>query len=239
MSDFLDPHPGWIAVGGPDHLAFIAILVATGLALVLGRGWVRDHARTVRIGVLVVSLAQQCLLYGAYLAAGWDWSEALPLHVSRISAILGIVYLATGSKRVMDVLFYFGLWSWFSFLYPSQVQPITNVFGWSFVINHTITLLMPVLAWVTTDWRPSRRALHRAFAWLVAYSLIALGANALTGGNYFYQRDMPVMGFVGQPWYWLGTLALGYAINWAAYGVSQLVDRRDSPVASTPAVLVA
>nr|WP_235827031.1 hypothetical protein [Actinomyces culturomici] len=71
------------------------------------------------------------------------------------------------------------------------------------------------------------------------YSLIALGANALTGGNYFYQRDMPVMGFVGQPWYWLGTLALGYAINWAAYGVSQLVDRRDSPVASTPAVLVA
>ncbi|WP_456236502.1 TMEM164 family acyltransferase [Actinomyces culturomici] len=118
--------------------------------------------------MLVVSLAQQCLLYGAYLAAGWDWSEALPLHVSRISAILGIVYLATGSKRVMDVLFYFGLWSWFSFLYPSQVQPITNVFGWSFVINHTITLLMPVLAWVTTDWRPSRRALHRAFAWLVA-----------------------------------------------------------------------
>ncbi len=106
-------------------------------------------------------------------------------------------------------------------------------------INHTITLLMPVLAWVTTDWRPSRRALHRAFAWLVAYSLIALGANALTGGNYFYQRDMPVMGFVGQPWYWLETLALGYAINWAAYGVSQLVDRRDSPVASTPAVLVA
>ena len=148
-----------IPIGGPDHLMYIALLVLTAALLIGRRRWVRDHARQVRIGVLITSVVQQTLMYGVYVATGWGWAEVLPLHISRVSALLCVVYLVTGSKRLMDVLFYFSLWAWFSFSYPQSISPITNLFGWSFLINHVITLLMPVLAWVTSDWRPSRSAL--------------------------------------------------------------------------------
>lgn len=212
-----------IPIGGPDHLMYIALLVLTAALLIGRRRWVRDHARQVRIGVLITSVVQQTLMYGVYVATGWGWAEVLPLHISRVSALLCVVYLVTGSKRLMDVLFYFSLWAWFSFSYPQSISPITNLFGWSFLINHVITLLMPVLAWVTSDWRPSRSALGRAFAWMVAYSLVALAANAITGGDYFFQRSMPVLASLGQPAYYLGTLLVGLVLFWIGYGVSRLV----------------
>ena len=146
-----------IPIGGPDHLMYVALLVLAAALLIGCRRWVREHARQVHAGVLIVSVTQQMLMYGVYVATGWGWAQVLPLHISRVSALLCVVYLATGSERVMDVLFYFSLWAWFSFSYPQDISPITNLFGWSFLINHVITLLMPVLAWVTTDWdEPSR-----------------------------------------------------------------------------------
>lgn len=223
MHRFLDPTPGWITIGGPDHLMYLLALALTAYLLVSQRRWVRARTRQVRYWVLTASVLQQATLYGMYAATGWDWGESLPLHISRVSAVLCVVYLATGSRRVMDVLFYFSLWAWFSFSYPQEVWPFWNLFGWTFLVNHVITLLMPVLAWVTTDWRPSRQALWRAFGWMVAYSLVAVTANLLTGGNYFYQRSMPVLGFLGQPWYYLFTLVGGLGVFWLGYGISRLV----------------
>lgn len=235
MRHFFDPDPGWIAIGSLDQGIYVAVLVIAAVGLIGGRRWVRAHARGVRWTVLAVAVVQQCVLYGTYLITGWRWADSLPLHISRVSALLCIVYLATGSKRVMDVLFYFGLWAWASFSYPQNVQPADNVFGWSFLVNHVVTLLMPAFAWITTDWRPTRRALWRAFGWMVAFSLLAVGANALTGGNYFYQRDKPLLPFVPQPWYYLLTLAAGLAGFWIGYGVSRLVPgARSLSVDATP-----
>lgn len=215
--------PGWIPVGGLDHMAYIGCLGAAAALLIGRRRWVRRHARRVRAGVLIASLAQQATLYGMYALTGWDWGESLPLHISRVSAVLCVAYLATGSKRVMDVLFYFSLWAWFSFSYPQEVWPFWNLFGWTFLVNHVVTLLMPALAWVTSDWRPSREALWRAFGWMVAYSLVAVVANVLTDGNYFYQKSMPVLPSLGQPLYYVGTLTVGLGLFWLGYGVSRLV----------------
>lgn len=223
MHQFFDPTPGWITVGGVDHLMYVLALALVAFLLVTQRRWVRARSRQLRGAVLVASVLQQTTLYGMYAWTGWDWGESLPLHISRVSAILCVVYLATGSKRVMNVLFYFSLFAWISFSYPQEVWPFWNLFGWTFLVNHVITLLMPVLAWVTSDWRPSRPALWRAYGWMVVYSLVALSANAVTGGNYFYQRSMPVFGAVGQPWYYLGSLAAGLVLFWLGYGLSRLV----------------
>src|SRR5690606_5427996 len=149
-------------------VALLAVLLVTR------RDWVREHATTVRRVLLVVVVVQQLTLYGFYAATGWDNAESLPLHISRVSALLGLVYLATGSRRVMDVLFYFGLWAWASFAYPQNIQPVTNILGWSFFVNHAVTLLMPVLAWVSTGWRPTRPALWRAFGLFVLYVATAV-----------------------------------------------------------------
>ena len=58
---------------------------------------------------------------------------------------------------------------------------------------------------------------------MVAYSLVAVVANVLTDGNYFYQKSMPVLPSLGQPLYYVGTLTVGLGLFWLGYGVSRLV----------------
>lgn len=226
METFLDPHPEWITVGGPDHLTYVAGLVVLATALVAGRGWVRAHAGLVRRVLLVVLVVQQCTLYGFYALTGWDHAESLPLHISRISALLALVYLATGSRKVMDVLFFFGLWAWASFAYPQNIQPVDNILGWSFFVNHAVTLLMPAFAWITTDWRPGLEGLRRAVGWFAVYVVVAVVANALTGGNYFYQREKPLLPGLDQPWFLLLSVLASLALFTLGYAVSRLVARR-------------
>lgn len=223
MESFLDPHPEWIAIGGRDHLVYATGLVLLAAALVGWRDRVRAHAAQVRSVLIVVVVLQQLTLYGFYAATGWDDAESLPLHISRVSALLSLVYLATASSRVMDVLFYFGLWAWASFAYPQNVQPVDNILGWSFFVNHVVTLLMPALAWITTGWRPTVSGLWRALGWFFVYVAAAVAANAVTGGNYFYQREKPLLPWLDQPYYLLLSVAATALLFWLGYAVSRLV----------------
>ena len=226
MEDFLDPHPPWIAIGGAEHLLYVLGLVVVAGTLLLARHRVREHDAAVRAVLALVVVVQQVTLYGFYLVTGWDPAETLPLHISRVSALLGLAYLVTGSRRVMDVLFFFGLWAWASFAYPQNIQPPTNILGWSFFVNHVVTLLLPVLAWVTTDWRPSLRGMRLALGWFAVYLVVAVAANAAFDGNYFYQRERPLLPWLGQPWYLLASVAATVALFWLGYAVSRLVAHR-------------
>ncbi|AXH97925.1 YwaF family protein [Ornithinimicrobium avium] len=226
MDAFLDPHPEWITIGGPDHLVYVGGLVLLATLLITLRARVRAHATAVRRCLAAVLVVQQVTLYGFYAATGWDNAESLPLHISRVSALLALTYLLTGSRRVMDVLFYFGLWAWASFSYPQNIQPVDNILGWSFFVNHAVTLLMPVLAFVTTGWLPTRAGLWRAFAWFLAYLGVAVVANALTGGNYFYQRERPLLPWLGQPWYLLASLAATLVLFALGYALARLLAAR-------------
>jgi hypothetical integral membrane protein (TIGR02206 family) len=229
VETFLDPHPEFIPVGGRDHLVYVLGLLAVATALIAGRRWVREHVTLVRRVLLGVMIAQQVSLYGFYAATGWIWADSLPLHVSRVSALLVLVYLATGSRRVMDVLFFFGLWAWTSFSYPQNIQPVDNILGVSFWVNHVLTLLMPFFAVITTSWRPTVRALWRAYGWFLVYVVLAVVTNALTAGNYFYQRDKPLLPMVPQPWFLLLSLLAALALFWVGYAVARLVLRRVDP----------
>ena len=226
METFLDPHPEFIRVGGRDHLVYVLGLLVVGTALIAGRRWVQEHATLVRRVLLGIILVQQVSLYGFYASTGWTWADSLPLHISRISSLLVLVYLATGSRRVMDVLFFFGLWAWTSFSYPQNIQAPNHALGVSFWVNHVVTLLMPFFAVITTSWRPTVRALWRSYGWFLVYVALAVAANALTGGNYFYQRDKPVLPMVPQPWYLLLSLLAALALFWLGYAVARLVLRR-------------
>ncbi|MDO5533411.1 MAG: TIGR02206 family membrane protein [Propionibacteriaceae bacterium] len=237
MDSFLDPYPEWITIGGRDHLIYVAGLVVLAALLFIFRAWVREHGTLVRRVLLVVLVLQQCTLYGFYAITGWNWAESLPLHISRISALLALAYLATASRRVMDVLFYFGLWAWASFSYPQNIQPVTNILGWSFFINHAIVLLMPAFAWITTEWRPSLRGLRRALGWFSLYIVVAVIANALTGGNYFYQREKPLLPWLDQPYYLFLSILATVALFTLGYGISRHIPRAKQPL-DTPKIVM-
>ncbi|WP_114907421.1 TIGR02206 family membrane protein [Ornithinimicrobium murale] len=223
---FFDADPGWISIGGTDHLVYVTLLLGVAVLLVGGRGWVRRHAAAVRRVVAVIVIIQQTTLYATYAVQGAGVDEALPLHSCRIAILLGLVWLLTRWRPALDVAFFLGLYAYASFSYPQQIQPVDNVLGWSFWINHAVTLLLPIFAWLTEGWRPTVPALWRAFGWFLVYYAVALLANALTGGNYFYLRDRPIAAAWPDWAYLPGAALLTLALFWIGYAVAHLIDAR-------------
>lgn len=237
MNSFWDKDVPFIPLLGPDHLLYLGIMAACLVALLAGRGWVRRHSEGVRWALLVVSAAQFLTLYAWYATEfGFDPSEALPLHISRVSTLLGLWFLATKNLRVMDVMFYFGLFAYVTFLMPQRIYPASHAIGWSFVISHVVTILLPLFAAIAYGWRPSVAGLMRAFGWFCAYFALVLVVNPLVDGNYFYLKHRPVLAGLPSPFYEALAVAVTFAGFWAGYGAARLLPRG---TANAPAARVA
>lgn len=133
------------------------------------------------------------------------------------------MWLLTRWRPALDIGFYLGLYAYASFSYPQQIQPVDNVLGWSFWINHAVTLVLPVFVWLTEGWRPSIPALWRAYGWFLVYYAVALAANAVTGRNYFYLRDRPIMADWPDWAYLPGAALVTLALFWVGYGGARLI----------------
>ena len=185
MTDFIKPF-------GPNHWLYIGIVIMVGFLLFTNIPFVRKHRDQISMMVLIISIIQQCILYGYYLLFfKFDPLESLPLHISRINSILGIIYLATKSKLVIRVLSFTGAFALLSFLYPSRVQSITHPLGISFLVNHIITLLLPVFAMVVYDFRIQKADKQLPFILMMVYMMLVYFINPIVNGNYFYLVKRP------------------------------------------------
>ena len=187
----------YIALFHFDHLIYIIGLVMIASAFFLNITFVKKHRTVITILLVIIIIAQQILLYSGYYFAtgdgsGFDLSEALPLHLSRINSILGLIYLLTRNRKVFSILTMFSLFAILSFIYPSQVYGITHPIGISFFVNHIITLLLPFYGIIAYNTKINPHDSLRALPWFVLYVAVAWFTNELTGGNYFYLRDKPV-----------------------------------------------
>ena len=221
-SPFLDPAADYIPLFGPDHLVALGAVVLALTLLLVFRSAVREHARGLRCTFLGLALVQQVVLYWYQAAvAGWDWGDSGPLHISRVTTLVLIVYLATGRRAVLEVGFYVGLYAYATFLYPQRIQPMDHVMGLSFLVSHAVTILVPVYAGIATGWRPTVRGLWRSYAWFLAYFVVVLGVNAVTDGNYFYLKYRPFLRGLPDPLYWLAAGAATLALMWIGYAVAR------------------
>lgn len=177
-----------------EHWLYIGCLVLVAYGLFNNKKWVRDHRDRVTLIILICSVAQQILLYGSYFVI-FDFSlaESLPLHISRINSILGIIFLLSKNRNVYNALCYFGIFAWLSFLYPSRVYGITHPIGISFVVNHVITLLMPYYGMIAYDMRIKTKDRLTVFYWFLVYLAVVMLVNPLVVGNYFYLKHKPVL----------------------------------------------
>ena len=153
MNNFWDKDVSFIPILGTHHLIYIGLIGILLFLLIIRSKEVKTNADLIKKWILVFSIGQQLLLYSWYIfEMGFDVSESLPLHISRVSTLLGIVYLMTKNEKVLNVLFYFGLFAYGSFFYPQRVYPIYHAIGISFFINHAITILLPIFAAIAYDW---------------------------------------------------------------------------------------
>lgn len=221
MNPFWSEHAPYIQLFGVNHLLYIGIMLLSLFLLIRYRDKVRKHSETVRKMILVLSIAQQILLYSWYIfETGFDISESLPLHISRISSLLGIYYLFTKNPKVMNTLFYFGLYAYGSFLVPSRVYTIYHAIGISFLVNHVITILLPLFASIAYDWRPTLKSLFISFGYFLIYFIFVYFLNPLINGNYFYLKHRPFLqelpGYIYHPAALIATFLL-FCVGYFAY----------------------
>lgn len=221
MKLFWSEHAPFIELFGWQHLLYTGIMLLTLFLLVRYRTEVRRNRENIRKIILVVSIVQQVLLYSWYIfETGFDISESLPLHVSRISSLLGIYYLFTKNTKVMNVLFFFGLYAYGSFLVPSRVYAIYHIVGISFLVNHVVTILLPIFASIAYDWRPTFHSLFTSYGYFLFYFFFVFFLNPLIDGNYFYLKTRPFLqdlpGYIYNPAALVATFSL-FLVGYYAY----------------------
>lgn len=175
---------------GLGHFVYMGLAVAILATMIVKRKEVRAHADSVGKGILITSILQQILLYSwYYFETGFNLSEALPFHISRVTTILGIIFLMTKNKKILNVAFYWSIYAYGSFLYPADIHPPFHALGISYFTNHVITILLPFFMTIAYGWRPKLEGIKSAYGWFLMYMIAAYFFNPLVDGNYFYLEN--------------------------------------------------
>jgi uncharacterized membrane protein YwaF len=110
----------------------------------------------------------------------------------------------------MDVVFYYGLCANASFVYPQAIDAPYHLLGISYLLNHAITLILPIVTDYAFAWRPKLQGLIISSVSFLIYFGLAYVVNAVTGGNYFYLTNRPF--FHALPVWQFTALAVGVRI---------------------------
>ena len=211
MEVFYAREAAYIKIFAWEHFFYMSLILFLVFVLIAQRRRLYLYQGSLTKIILSVSIFQQVLLYAWYFfETGFDLAEALPLHLCRISSVLGIVYLLTKKSILMDVVFYYGLYAYASFVYPQAIYAPYHLLGISYLLNHAITLILPIVSYYAFDWRPKFQGLIISMLSFLIYFGFAYYVNGVTGGNYFYLTNRPF--FHALPVWQFNTLAVGVTL---------------------------
>ncbi len=203
----------------------ILYLLACGVIIFLfirNRRYIAENRNKVgKVMLGIVVFQQVFLMYGWYFCVTDDLlAKALPLEMCRVSSVLTIIFLMTKNKKIMDVIFYFAIYAIPPLFYPLYIYHLLHINGISYMINHLMTVLVPIYAMIAFHWRPTWQAFRRAVKAFSLYLPTVIVVNYLTGGNYFFMVDRPFLNSMGPlPFYLLtyGVTVAGFAlVTWVA-----------------------
>ncbi|WP_300408631.1 TIGR02206 family membrane protein [Lagierella sp.] len=186
MTEFIKPF-------GLDHFIYMTIFLLFAIILFKKKDAIAKNQSTITKVILVTSIIQQIVLYGSYLfLEDFNPAVSLPLHISRINTIMGILYLITRDRDIYKIISFTGFFALLSFLYPSQVHKISHPIGISFLVNHIITLLMPFYIRICFEEELPWEGKNFAFGFFLTYLMAVYTLNPLIDGNYFYLVNRPI-----------------------------------------------
>lgn len=222
-----------IEIFGLDHLIYFLLMIASLTVIIIKRDKVKSNREQIAKFILIVSIAQQILLYVWHIVElDFDLSTSLPFQISRVNSLLGIWFLMTKSKKVLDVLFFFGLFAYGSFAYPTTIYPVTHSMGISFAINHVITLILPCFGYIAYEWRPQVKGLLRAYFWFFLYFSFVHILNQVIDGNYFFLKRRPFFTEMPDHLYILTVSAIVFVGFYLAYllvsSISKYNDKKEN-----------
>jgi hypothetical integral membrane protein (TIGR02206 family) len=166
------------------------------VALILGR---RGGRTEQAVRAILAFLCLSATGFGA-----WAWSlvdmdtgldNVLPLHLCDLATFLGGFALITRNRTLCLLTYFWGL----AGTLQGIVTPAVTI-GWphpaflSFFSGHFAIIAVAFYLPVVMGWRAERpwwKSPLKAFAWLNAYVVIAIAANALLGSNFGFLASKP------------------------------------------------
>jgi hypothetical integral membrane protein (TIGR02206 family) len=202
----------------PAHIIYILFVIVMVGLFIWKLNYVRKHQEVFRnlfIGIIIF----QMLLYYLWSAIelGFAIEDALPIHLCRISTILGLIFLVTKNVKIFHVLFYTSLYALIAILYPVDVHPLyTHLIGYSFQISHLMIVMVWLFGVFVYDYRPSYKVMHYTFLGFIGTILFVWRFNYWIGnGTYLFLRsDVNRPFFTSWPdLLWIGViLAISYLL---------------------------
>ena len=164
---------------------FVAALLAT-----LRRRWRYRSGAASRLDALLAGFAALSWLTTQLLQAwggGFDARNALPLHVSDLTALAVPAALWTGWRWARCVVYYWGLaLASLAFVLPDLRDGPGRLGYWLFWLAHAVILIGVSYETVGRGYRPGWRDFTRAAAVSMLYALLIVPFNAATGYTYGY-----------------------------------------------------
>lgn len=143
MDWFTDPNRPYIQLFGLNHILYVLIVAVAITLLLTRRRWGRTNRALVHWSILAISLTQFSLMQIWYLSQPtFNLGDGLPLHISRITTLLGLAWLLTRKRELMDLASFLGIFAYFTFLLPQRIYPITHLMGWSFLVPHALIIIL-------------------------------------------------------------------------------------------------
>ncbi|GAA4442223.1 TIGR02206 family membrane protein [Actinokineospora soli] len=202
---------------GPSHWAVLALFAAVSAALVLVGGSRRgERAAAVVMAVLFAGMV-------VYLNTPprFGWGHSLPLQLSDLVTVSAICALWSRARWAYALTYYWALvLSTQALVSPALSGPdfpsVEFLVFWG--LHLAVVWVAIYQTWglgMRPDWRDYRVAVVVSLAW----AGVALGVNALSGGNYGFLSRKPevdsLLDLLGPwPWYLLPVVVLVFGV-WA------------------------
>lgn len=156
MNQFFSAVQPEIIVGGTEHFLYLSIIIGLFIFIISFRHQFKLHEKTIMIGILVLALLQRGLSFVYFVYIGeYTLAQALPLHICRLVCLLIIAQFFLRKDWLDQVIFFWGLFAYASFIYPVEISPLTHIMGITFVLLHSLNVLFPVVRHFTTGFTPS------------------------------------------------------------------------------------
>lgn len=226
MQSFLDPNAQMVQIGDYNHVIYLLGISIILFLLFRFNHQIKENPWHVMLGVLIFAVVQRIVSVSYYVIVGeFTVTDSLPLHICRVVCYLIIIQFFVKQKWLDQVIFYFGLFAYASFIYPVGISPALHMLGVSFFMLHSLIIVYPIIRYFTNGFVPSfRGAFQSAVLFAVYLTGMQLLNNAI-GSNYFYTEDRPFMHDLSDPvYFFLNMFGIGLGFVIVALLISLIIN---------------
>lgn len=194
MSQFFNPVPPVITIGSTEHFIYLAVIVVIITLIIRFRKLIKQHTNTVMMMVLFTAIIQRILsnIYYVFIV-GYPIEEALPLYICRLVCLFIILQCFIRNKWLDQLIFYWGLFAYGSFIYPVDISSPVHITGITFLILHGLIITFPLIRYYTSGFIPNIKGALLSAGLFLIYMPLVVWFSRRVDGNYFYTEQRPFL----------------------------------------------